>query len=123
MLKRNNGVDEECEMNFLRKIFFGGGVSNTSASVLTLYVRPKMCEQVVVLQINIKDQLSLNDDESGYFVRKVANHPRCPFEAEVMLYFDRNKNLTKREITGGAFVEESVYLDFLASTNQTTPTE
>jgi hypothetical protein len=110
-------------MNFLRKIFFGGGVSSTSSSDITLYVRPKMCEQVVSIQINTKDQLSLTDDESGYFVRKVANHPRCPFEAEIVLYFDRNKNLTKREITNGAFVEEKVYLDYLASTNQSAPIE
>ena len=111
-------------MNFLKKIFFGGFNSNSSStSDITLYVRPKMCEQVVPIQINTKDQLSLMDDEAGYFVRKVANHPRCPFEAEIVLYFDRNKNLTKREITNGAFVEEKVYLDYLASTNQTATTD
>ena len=93
-------------MNFLKRLFGGG---RTATGDLVVYVRPKMCKQILRLQIDLTNQLSLNDMEDGYWVRKVANNPRCPFEVEVMLYFDKQKNLVNREITDGEFVTEAEY--------------
>jgi hypothetical protein len=116
MLKQNTGIRLGSVMNFLKRLFGGGGRGSSDA--LTFYVRPKMCDQIMTIEVNTKDQLSLNDNEDGYVVRKVAKHPRCPFEVEVMLHFDRNKKLTHQEISNGAFVEAQVYFDFLESTQK-----
>ena len=96
-------------MNFLRNLF-GGGNSNTPSNMMTVYVRPKMCKKVLEVQIDLKTQLSQQDDGDGYWVRKVVNNPYCPFEAEVMLYFDNRKNETGREIENGEFVSKEDYL-------------
>ena len=98
-------------MDFLRKLFGGGGGARSDS--IDVYVRPKMCDQILHLNINTRDQLSLNDSEDGYWVRKVANNPRCPFEVEVILHFDKNKRLLDREITDGEFVDEAAYQAFL----------
>jgi hypothetical protein len=100
-------------MNFLKRLFSGGG--SVGSDTLYIYIKPKMCNQVLQLEIDTKQQLSLNDSEDGYWVRKIANTPRCPFEAEVILHFDKNKNLIDREISNGEFVTEQVYQDFLDS--------
>ena len=92
-------------MQFLKRLFGG------SQSHLVIYVRPKMCQKILPLTIDLKNQLSLNDTEDGYFVRKVANEPRCPFEVEVTLYFDKKKRLINQEITNGEFVTEDTYLE------------
>lgn len=87
-------------MNFLKKLFGGGGSSNE----LVIYVRPKMCKIIETLRLDLKSELSLTDDGSGYWVRKVANNPRCPFEVEIILHFDKSRRLINREITNGEFV-------------------
>ncbi|MDQ7034269.1 MAG: hypothetical protein Q9P01_05375 [Anaerolineae bacterium] len=71
-------------MNFLKKLFGGGG---SSGDEFTLYVKPKMCNRIMPIVVKRKEQLSLNDSEDGYWVRKIANHPRCPFEVEVIIHF------------------------------------
>ena len=107
-------------MNFLKKLF---GVGGSRSKGLYVYVQPKMCDQILRLEVDTKEQLSRNDTEDGYWVRKVANSPRCPFEAEVILYFDNNKNLIDREITDGKFVDEQAYQDFIASQTKVGATE
>lgn len=93
-------------MQFLKRLFgFGAPVSQH----LKVYVKPKMCKTVLVLDIDLINQLSLNDDGDGYWVRKIANAPRCPFEAEIVLHFDKNRKLINREITNGEFVTEADY--------------
>jgi hypothetical protein len=96
-------------MNFLKRLFSG----RASHEALVLYVKPKMCNRVMMIEVKTNDQLSLNDDEKGYWARKIANHPRCPFEVEVIMHFDKGKNLIDKEITNGEFVTEAAYLEFL----------
>jgi hypothetical protein len=104
-------------MNFLKDLFgklFGGGGQN-SGPELYVYIRPKMCREIVRVRINLYNDLSQTDDESGYIVRKEARGNRCPFPAEFTLHFDRNRNVTEREIENGEFATEENYLDFLES--------
>ncbi|MDQ7024339.1 MAG: hypothetical protein Q9P44_02150 [Anaerolineae bacterium] len=106
-------------MNFLKKLFGGGG---SSGDEFTLYVKPKMCNRIMPIVVKRKEQLSLNDSEDGYWVRKIANHPRCPFEVEVIIHFDRRKNLSDKEISNGEFVDEAAYLAFLENDEKKSPT-
>jgi hypothetical protein len=99
-------------MQFLRRLFGGGG---SAQQHLKVYVKPKMCKTILQLDVDLINQLSMNDDGEGYWVRKIANSPRCPFEAEVTLYFDKNRKLINREISNGEFVTEAVYQEYLSS--------
>lgn len=96
-------------MNFLKNLFGGGG-SQDDGHFLTLYVRPKMCKEILQVRVDLRNNLSLSDDESGYFVRKVASGARCPFNAELHLEFDKQRRLIDKSIENGDFVTEEEYL-------------
>ncbi|MCU0512504.1 MAG: hypothetical protein MUE40_08020 [Anaerolineae bacterium] len=96
-------------MNFLKKLFGLGSGGQRADNGLYVYVRPKMCQEVLRLRVDVYNHLSLNDDESGYLVRKEARGSRCPFPVTVTLRFDRQRNLTGREIENGEFVTEADY--------------
>jgi hypothetical protein len=95
-------------MNFLRNLFGGGDGSDDSRS-LYIYVRPKRCDQIVAVRIDLMNDLSITDDEAGYWVRKVAQAYRCPFPAELIVYFDKSKRMVSREVTDGELVEKAEY--------------
>lgn len=80
-----------------------------------VYVRPKRCDEVVRVRINLMNDLSLTDDESGYFVRKIASAHRCPFQAEVLLLFDRQKRLVESQVENGEMVTHADYMAWQAS--------
>ncbi|GAB4310193.1 MAG: hypothetical protein Kow00117_03620 [Phototrophicales bacterium] len=103
-------------MGFLRKLFGNRGHSGSSYDKwgLYFYVRPKHCQEVVKVRVNTMNDLSLTDDESGYFVRKVVQATRCPFPAELHLYFSKSKNLTRSDVTDGELVSEAEYEAWLA---------
>ncbi|MCA9911921.1 MAG: hypothetical protein KC496_01170 [Anaerolineae bacterium] len=94
-------------MNFLKNLFSGAGAPQED--VLYVYVQPKMCKEVVKVRIDMKNQLSREDDDSGYFVRKTARGQRCPFAAEMLLRFDGNRRLIEQIIENGTFVTEAEY--------------
>ena len=94
-------------MNFLKNLFGGGGGSRTDY----LYVRPKMCQEIVQVRIDTMNGPSLMDDGNGYYMRKMVSATRCPFQAELELFFDKNKNLTDKQITNGEYVSEAAYLE------------
>ncbi len=98
-------------MGFLRKLF-GGGAPQQQA--MTFYVRPKRCNEIVVVRLNLMNDLSQTDDGAGYFVRKVARAYRCPFEAELHIYFDKDRRVTDLSVENGESVEEAVYQQWLA---------
>jgi hypothetical protein len=104
-------------MDFLRKLFGGGGQSQ-NPSAYYLYVRPKMCKEVVQVRVNLTNDASLNDDESGYVLRKTASASRCPFQAEITLHLNKSRVVTEREITNGEFVTEADYEAYMAATEK-----
>ncbi|QPC82989.1 hypothetical protein G4Y79_01030 [Phototrophicus methaneseepsis] len=93
-------------MNFLKNLFGGGGPTDRSDY---LYIRPKMCQEIVKLRIDMMNGPSLTDDGNGFYMRKLVSATRCPFQAEVELYFDKNKRMTEKQITNGEFVTEAEY--------------
>lgn len=94
-------------MNFLKKLFSGGGGSRDE---LVVYVRPKACDEILRIRLDTKHSLSRRDDGDGYFMRKMATGARCPFQAEMHFYFDSSKTLVDRSVENGEFVTEEEYL-------------
>lgn len=101
-------------MNFLKNLFGGGGASNNQDNnAYYVYVRPKMCKEIIEIRINTANDLSRTDDYEGFWVRKVASATRCPFQAELTLYFDSKRRFQNSEITNGEYVSEEEYRAFI----------
>jgi len=110
-------------MGFLKKIFGGGGggtAKDASADVkasgvsgdpagMYFYIQPDNCDEVVRLRVNRDNDLSLNDDDSGYWVHKVVRGAKCFNGVDVDLYFDMSKRLKDSTLKGGKLVEEAAY--------------
>ena len=103
-------------MNFLRKLFGGSGTSADQRSIY-VYVRPKRCDEIVEVRIDLLSDLSMTDDGSGYWMRKIAQAVRCPFPAEITLHFDKNRKVVSQEVTDGELVDRDTY-DTWAADNQ-----
>ena len=91
-------------MNFLKTLFGGGGRNEDRG--MYFYVRPKMCQEVLRIRVDPLNDLSRTDDGKGYWCRKLASAARCPFQAEVEIYFDKNKRMTGSDVTNGELVSE-----------------
>ena len=92
-------------MNFLKNLFGGGSRSDDRG--MYFYVRPKMCQEVLRIRVDPLNDLSRTDDGKGYWCRKLASAARCPFQAEVELYFDKNKRIKDSRVKNGALVSEA----------------
>ena len=96
-------------MDFLKRLFGGSG-GDVQGNALYVYVKPHRCDDVLELRINLNNDLSLNDTGDGYWVRKLASSSnyKCN-QVEVTLYFDMNRRLQDKEISGGAWVSREDY--------------
>jgi outer membrane protein assembly factor BamE (lipoprotein component of BamABCDE complex) len=97
-------------MNFLKKLFSGGGGGATEDRGRYFYVQPKMCPEVVRVRVDPMNDLSQADDGDGYYVRKMASGHRCPFQAELEIYFDKNRRVVNTDVTNGKLVDEAAWL-------------
>jgi hypothetical protein len=104
-------------MDFLKKLF-GGGTGQSGNGGYYVYVKPKMCKEIVQVRINLSNDLSLRDNDDGYWVRKVASATRCPFQAELTLYFSKSRQLINKEILNGEYVDEATYQAYLVESGQ-----
>ena len=109
-------------MDFFKRLFGGGGASAGSTSSsdkdgMYYYVKPNDCSEVVQVRININNDLSLEDDGSGYFVRKTARGTtyKCTRSAELLLSYNKNRQLQNTEIEGGTLVTRADYDQWLAA--------
>ena len=93
-------------MHFLKNLFGG----RSSDRGLYFYVQPKMCAEILRIRVDPMNDLSRADEGRVYWVRKVASGWRCPFQAEVEVYFDRNKRVISTEVTNGRLVSEADWL-------------
>ena len=87
-------------MNILKSLFGGGSRSEDRG--IYFYVQPKACQEILRIRVDPMNDLSRQDEGKGYWVRKVASGHRCPFQAEVEIFFDKNKRFTSSEITNGS---------------------
>lgn len=98
-------------MGFLSKLFGGNKRGSADRDALYIYVRPKMCQEIVRVRVNLMNDLS--QDDGGYFVRKVVSATRCPFQAEVELHFDKGRNIKQSTVTNGEWLEENDYVQWM----------
>ncbi len=95
-------------MNFLKRLFSGGGRDEDRG--IYFYVQPKLCKEILRVRVDPLNDLSRTDDGKGYWCRKVASAARCPFQAELELYFDKNKRFTDSSVENGRMASESEWL-------------
>lgn len=101
-------------MGFFKRLFSGGNTNSSNDAVgLYFYVRPKRCDEIVKVRINVNNDLS-RADEGGFFVRKVVQATRCPFAAELHISFDDKRRVTQIGVQDGEEVGEEVYNEWLA---------
>jgi hypothetical protein len=106
-------------MGFLKKLFGGGGGSSSPDKVgMFFYVRPKRCDEVVQVRVNLHNDLSEAEDGDGFFIRKTVRAIRCPFAAELHVTFDKNRKIVQVGVENGNAVDEADYNAWLASKNQ-----
>lgn len=94
-------------MNFLKNLFGGGGRNDDRG--IYFYVQPKMCQEILRVRVDPLNDLSQTDDGKGYWCRKVASAARCPFQAEIELYFDKNKRFKDSQVENGELVSEEAW--------------
>ena len=102
-------------MNFLKRLFSGGGGASGDKRSFYVYVRPKRCDEIVEVRIDLMNELSQEDTGKGYFVRKIARGVRCPFPAELLLRFDQNRRAVETQIKDGEVVSAEEYEQWLAT--------
>lgn len=95
-------------MNILKNLFGGGQDRDERGAYF--YVKPHRCDDVLRVRVDLYNDLSLTDDGSGYWVRKLASsgNYKCQ-QVELTLYFNKNHRLEDSEVTGGSLVERSDY--------------
>lgn len=110
-------------MNLIRWIgglFSGGGSGGRDGRVLPIYVLSRRCNEPIAGQVDLYNELSLDEEETGYYVRKVlhtSGESRCFDQVEVNLFFDNRKNLTENEVVGGRWLSEAEYEEELVRFN------
>jgi hypothetical protein len=97
-------------VNFFKKLFAGGG--GQSGREMMVYVRPKMCKEILAVRIDLFNSLSQAQD--GYYLRKLARGARCPFEVEMEFHFNDQRRVVSQNITNGEFVDKATYDAFIA---------
>lgn len=114
-------------MNFLKSLanlFFGGGRPSANNRTLSIYLLSRRCNEPLIGQIDLLNELSQTDEESGtqhtYYARKVfrtSGHNRCFDQIEVELWFDQNKKVAEHHVQGGRWLEADEYEQELARFN------
>ncbi len=108
-------------MNFLKNLFGGGNGQSgeVDGRSFYLYVQPNRCDDVIRVRVDLNNDLSQNDDGSGYWVRKMVSsgNYKCA-QVEVNLYFDNGRRLQEKETQGGQVVTREDY-DRWQETQQT----
>jgi uncharacterized Zn finger protein len=101
-------------MGFLKKIF-GGGEKKTSEYVDTrgiyFYVRCDNCGTIVKVRADKEYDLSRQGD--GFVWHKTIVDNRCFRSIPTVVVLDGSYNVVSAEISGGEYVTEAAYNEFL----------
>lgn len=104
-------------MDFLRKLLGGGGSPRSGDVGLYFYIRPRGCQEVVRVRIDPNNDLSLEDDNSTYFVRKTVRGTtyKCTRSAELYISFGADRRIREIEVLDGEQVSEAEYNAWIAA--------
>lgn len=90
-------------MGFFQKLF---GNSSPVSNFYVFNVKCNRCGETIEGRINLANDLSLDDDGSGYFVRKaVMGSGHCFQQIEIELKFNASKQVIDKQAHGGTFLE------------------
>ena len=77
-----------------------------------LAVKCNRCGEIIHSRVDLRNDLSIDYNDNGkttYNCRKILiGDSYCFQRVEVILKFDKNRNLIDRQIMGGTFVDEQV---------------
>jgi hypothetical protein len=97
-------------MNFLRRLFGGGGPND---GAIHLYVRCNRCGAPLHVRVDPRNDLSIeygdSDEPSGYRLVKEMMDSRCFRIMRAEIDYDRIKRETGRQIEGGTFIAREEY--------------
>jgi hypothetical protein len=93
----------------LGSIFSGGGSGEDDGSIHREYVRCSRCGEKLSARVDLRNELTptYEEGEGAYYARKGllgSGETRCFQLVEVELYFDAQRNLVSRYVTGGEFI-------------------
>ena len=92
-------------MDFLKKLFSSAPAAPQS-NFHRFAVKCNRCGEVIEGHINLNNDLSLEEDGSGYFIRKtLMGNGKCFQRIEVEMKFEASKQLIEKQAQGGTFVE------------------
>ncbi len=100
-------------MNIFRNLFGGGRSAGGDKRGFYVYVQPHRCDEVIEVRIDLLAELS-ESDEGGLICRKMVRGERCPFPAEITLYFDQHRRLIREEIDRGRILSPDEYEAWLS---------
>jgi hypothetical protein len=96
-------------LDFLTGGSAGGGQVAGDRNGLYVYVRPRGCDEVVRVRINLMNDLSEADEGPGLFVHKVVRGVKCRQTVDVDLTFDDKRRLIEKHAKDGEFVDAAAW--------------
>ena len=116
-------------MNFFKRLLGllggGGGAPRADGRYLTIYLLSRRCNEPVMGQVDLLNELSASDDEQyAFYTRKVihtSGERRCFSEVEANIYFNANKQVAHHEVSGGRWLTADEYAQELARFNAPPP--
>lgn len=91
-------------MSFLKNLFNSSPAKRVD-KFLSLQVKCNRCGEILECRVDLNNDLSLNDEGDGYFVRKMLiGGNLCFQQIEVKLTFDSARQLIEKNISSGMFV-------------------
>jgi hypothetical protein len=107
-----SGREKGSKMGFLKRLsslFSGSGAPSDSRFAHREYIRCSRCGEKLVARVDVRNDLTptYDEGEGAYYVRKGvvgSGETRCYQTVEVELYFDAQRNLVSRYVTGGEFI-------------------
>jgi hypothetical protein len=90
-------------MSFFKKLF-SSEPAKPNKKYLAINVKCNRCGEIIEGHVDLDNDLSLNDEGDGYFVRKLLmGGNRCFQQIEAELTFDSTRQLIEKNISGGEF--------------------
>jgi hypothetical protein len=104
-------------MGFLQRLaaLFGGRPPQADTRFLPLYVHSRRCNEPIAGRLDLLNEVSAAEDGAEgavWYARKVfhtSGRGRCFDQVEVELWLDGSKQILRKEVTGGLWLERDEY--------------
>lgn len=100
-------------MDILKRLFGGSSGANRSSgndpNAIIYYIKVRKCGAIARLRVDLRNDLSQDDEGDNYVVRKQVVDNVCYGMAEIVLHFDANRREISRTVEHGEFVDVTAY--------------